>query len=102
MSSELRAEQQAASQALKLKQNLSSFAGHDDVWGFFASAATSRHLEFWTSPSFLIVNGGSPAERPAPAPGRLPCGENGEEWFWTHRLHSVRASLSGNVVTAAR
>ncbi len=37
------------------------------------------------SPSFLIVNGGSPAERenvaPPPAPGRLPCGENGEEWI---------------------
>ena len=31
------------------------------------------------SPSFLIVNGGSHAERETPAPGRLPCGENGEE-----------------------
>jgi hypothetical protein len=34
--------------------------------------------QFVSSPSFLIVNGGSHAERPAPAPGRLPCGENGE------------------------
>ena len=37
-----------------------------------------------TSPSFLIVNGGSHAERETPAPGRLPCGENGEEWGNTH------------------
>ena len=33
------------------------------------------------NPSFLIVNGGSHAER-EPALGRLPCGENGEECFF--------------------
>ena len=48
------------------------------------------------SPSFLIVNGGSPAER-ARAPGRLPCGENGEEWSVagaSHRQEGTHAAQS--------